>query len=394
MTIRLATACRRGAFVLLVAGVPGWSACSGGGAGEGASPDEDPATEAPEVSTGPRYADAPPLAQSGVAAEVAQARTLARSGGMAEAEAVLRRAVERAPDQPEPALLLGQILLERAAVEWAYVTVDRAVAAEGLALVRGVAEARPDHVPTQLILGRGYCMAKDPGNARPVLEHVLRLAPGQPTAARLLAGILFDDGDAAAAAELLAPLVTGDAGSAADGELLLLWGMVLEDQERLDEALGAFERAVALAPYDDNARFKLASVLGALDRAEEADEALAAYADLLAAKNQARRLERAAEASDAPAALWIQAGDARAEMGDLESALADYARAGRADPTNPDALLGIARVHARRGATEPARAAFQAALAALEAAGAETATLAAVRAESDAVGAAGAEERE
>ena len=305
------------------------------------------------------YRNAPPLQESSVFASVREAQTLAKSGRLEQAERLLRRARKEAPGQPEVALLLGQVLIEQSKVEIGYVTTDRALADAGLELIRGVAEARPEHVPTLLILGRSYCLAKDTAAARPVLEHVLALDPDNVQAARLLGALLYENGFAVEAEKLLPPLETVDD---RDFELLKLWGMVLEDQDRFEEARDAYERAVAGSPYEHRVRFKLASVLATLGLDEEADAALEQYSSLLAQKAEAKSLEDAAaaasEAGEESSSLWVQAGVARLGLDNKAAALRNFARAVRADPNNAQALTWLGVTHAKQRSLGEAKGAL------------------------------------
>jgi tetratricopeptide (TPR) repeat protein len=165
--------------------------------------------------------------------------------------------------------------------------------------------------------------------------------------------LVIDFGGAAAAADRApargaAPIVLGvaggwhDAGSAGADE----WferGAALEEEDRLDEAAGAYERAIELRPRFAAAHFNLGNVLRALDRAEAAAERF-----------------RAAAAHDRDmAAAWYNLADVQEELGRPLDAIESLRRAVEIAPDYADAHYNLAMCLASVGRAAEARAHFE-----------------------------------
>jgi arylsulfatase A-like enzyme/Tfp pilus assembly protein PilF len=191
-------------------------------------------------------------------------------------------------------------------------------------------------------------------------------------------------------------------------------GSLAAQEERWDEALAAFQSALALDPEHKASLFGLANAYRKLGRSEEAlvgferllalsprdSKAALAAADLLAARGERTRaiavLERAATGRDAPPILANQLGEllvaegrtdeARAaferalaaqedlaqphfnlavlseEAGDLDGAIAHYERASALAPRHYQALFNLGRLVGERGEVDRQQQLWEAAI--------------------------------
>jgi tetratricopeptide (TPR) repeat protein len=115
---------------------------------------------------------------------------------------------------------------------------------------------------------------------------------------------------------------------------------------RLAEAIGAGERAAALAPKDFDAHYNLG--LAYTDSGRQ-QEAIRCYRQALAL-NPAHNLS------------WNNLGAALEKMGDKDGAEAAYARAVAIDPRHAEAQNNLGAIHSEQGRLAEARSCFEAAI--------------------------------
>ncbi len=221
------------------------------------------------------------------------AMTLTALGRLAAAEAAHRRAIALDPSNAVAHHNLGALLveLERPEATKALETA-RTLGADGYeaAYNRGraainegdleqaerefekAAELQPLNAEAQQTLARLRFMRGDPGFAR-TLGNAVRANRDNVPLQRLLAELLWQAGELAAAETLLRDLVKRNAGTAAVGSTLAL---VLLDQGRADEAEAHALEAAAAKPDGAAVAFNLVTILIARGRAEDAEPFIAA----------------------------------------------------------------------------------------------------------------------
>jgi tetratricopeptide (TPR) repeat protein len=172
----------------------------------------------------------------------------------AEAEAAYRRVLERRPDHPAALANLGNVLQELGRGEEAVVAYEAAVAHDPALPQTGLGHALRG-------LGRH-------AEAEAAYRHEVAAHPGSAEAHANLAGILGEaEGAAAAPAPAPAPLPGASPGAET------LRGGVLGRLGRLEEAVAACERALALRPDHPEALVNLGQALRGLGRLAEAEAA-------------------------------------------------------------------------------------------------------------------------
>jgi tetratricopeptide (TPR) repeat protein len=187
---------------------------------------------------------------------------------------------------------------------------------------------------------------------------------------------LGDEADFAAAKPLYEDALAGGA----DATTLTAYGYLLECHARreLRRAAELYEQAVELDPDDDKPNYHLISALAAL---QDADVAVARYEGrLAAARGEVREHRFLATAllkqHDYAGALDVAVagleltpddyvllglrGEARAGLGEVEAALADWRRALELEPEDIGALFSTAFLLEREGRVAEAIAAWQA----------------------------------
>lgn len=193
------------------------------------------------------------LLRPGADAELGRGLALRALGRLEEAAAVLGAAVAQTPERDDLRLEHGQT---RHA--WALAMLAAGRREEGRALLRAVVRAAPHDAQAHLNLAR--LLATEGGLEEPVAVLAGLVARGGAVAAGLLAevALLLAEAGAGGPAEAAArrALAVGDP---VDDTWVTL-GLALHLQDRLDEALAAYEQALALRPDHVAARCNAAMV--------------------------------------------------------------------------------------------------------------------------------------
>jgi protein O-mannosyl-transferase len=131
-------------------------------------------------------------------------------------------------------------------------------------------------------------------------------------------------------------------------------------RERIEESIAHLHRAIDLKPDYAEAHYNLGT---ALERLERRDEAIAAYERALAlAPGERRILQRLAAVTHDRASAQLEQGLRFENAGQLEAAIRAYQEAARIDPARAVIHRSIGRVHQRLGQGGSAIAAYQRAL--------------------------------
>ena len=167
-----------------------------------------------------------------IAAEVAQANLLARSGNASEGVTRLDAALKYFPDHPE-------ILYQKA------VLLERVDAGAAIALLDAQLRSRPDDVGLANALG--YTLAdhqRDLGRATQLIARALRAQPDNPAILDSQGWLLYRKGDRQGALAMLQRAYD----AYHDGDIGAHLGEVLWSLDRRDEARAAWTRALAADP--------------------------------------------------------------------------------------------------------------------------------------------------
>jgi protein O-GlcNAc transferase len=289
----------------------------------------------------------------------------AQEGDLAQAEALFRRVVAARPNYPEGHNNLGALLQQQGRLDEAIAEHRRAIA------------LRPDHAAAHLHLGNAFKRHGKLDEALVAYESALKFKPDLAEACNNLGVVLQAQGkiaEALAAYERAMKLRPGDVeaaynravalqqqGRAPEAEsayrdilrqspnrlVYVNLGALLQEQGRLDEALAAFDAALALDRDYAEAQFNRGVVLQQQGRL---DAAIAAY-------QQAVRLRPDYIEAATNAGIALQ------ELGRLDEAAGAFEHAAklRPDVAEPHNNRGIALL--ARGQPAEAVAAFQRALA-------------------------------
>jgi tetratricopeptide (TPR) repeat protein len=271
------------------------------------------------------------------------ARVLLRRGDAARAAEAAARALTDAPEDPEIRLVVAGVEVARGAREAALARVDTVVAdrpdlpaahaTRAMVLLQlGRREAARASVERAVALGyvhpEAWRLALGAGD-RPMAIDCLRrwldVAPEDAKAAARLAELLRLSGDSAAAVELWRRAVAQRPDEAANWHG---YGAALQELNRLDEAVVAYERALALAPGFPGVAANLAVLHEQRGEASKGAEILARYC--------------AERPDDAAANLILAKLLERLDRPD--HAAAAYARTLAVDSENLSALRGVGQV--------------------------------------------------
>lgn len=251
-------------------------------------------------------------ASHGYPAALRECASRLQRGDLGGAEALCRRLLRVAPDEPEALHLFGLIAHRNGDAASARARLERAVA------------RRPDVARFHNSLGLVQREAGDPEAARQALSRAVELRPGFAGAWYNLGLAHEDRGDYPAALEAFEAACrhAPDLAPAHHAR-----GLVLQVLGRLEDACAAYREALSLNPRFAEAHFHLAHAR----RAERADDTqLASIEALLAERDWPPREE-----------AWLQSavGKLRDDIGDNDRAFRAYARANRvsAPPHDPDA---------------------------------------------------------
>jgi tetratricopeptide (TPR) repeat protein len=189
-----------------------------------------------------------------------------RSGDFEKALQLVQPALQESPKNPQLWMLQGL----------AYSGKGNQKAA--LSSYQNALKVAPDYLPA---LEGAAQLEYDAGSASaiPLLQHVLRLRPNDPTSHAMLAVLAYKKRDCATAVQHFAqsgPLLDSQAGA------LQEYGACLMELRQTDKAIPVFQRILASRPDDPRARRALAVVQ--LD-AEQPEGAIATLQPLLAASN-------------------------------------------------------------------------------------------------------------
>lgn len=208
-----------------------------------------------------------------------------QAGRWAAAEAACLEALRLAPEHPDALNLLAGVLLRTQRAD------------EALAVLQRAAQAAPQSAPVHANLARAAFQC------------------GVPELARIAA----------------ARAVECDPARSSNWSLL---GSAMKELDRLDEAIGAFERAVQLAPQDIEPAFNLAICEGLAGRPAAS----------------AARLEALAARAPNVAEVWQALANAHAANGQVDAALPAYRKALALQPSLTSAAvnLGVTLLEAGR----------------------------------------------
>ncbi len=195
---------------------------------------------------------------------------------------------------------------------------------EALASFRNALKIAPEYLPA--LEGAAQLEYKTGSvTAVPLLQHVLRLRPNDPTSHAMLAVLFCKRGDCATAVQHFE-----QSGSLLDSQPIALqrYGACLVRLKQLDKAIAVFSRLVTLDSADGNARHYLSTVQLMAERPQDAVETLVPL--LQAGDPNSRTLQLAASAYEA-------SGDTPQAVGLLRQAIVS-------DPRNVDLYLDFANI--------------------------------------------------
>lgn len=207
-----------------------------------------------------------------------------------------------------------------------------------------VLRVAPEHMPSVLLAGAVSLKLGSDYLAEHHLRHYLEVHPDNVAARKMLATALLGTGHGQQAMGVLEPALKA---SGKDVELLSIAGQTHLQARRFDRAVDLFGQASALDPSSAGLRTSLGlSRLGQGDNTKAVSELLAAT-----------ELDR----DSAEAAMALIRTELQLEH--LDGALHAAEALQRVQPSNPVAWELLGRAHAARREWEPARTAFQRALA-------------------------------
>ena len=161
------------------------------------------------------------------------------------------------------------------------------------------------------------------------LTNVLRLAPDEPDAVRLLGMVVQRLGRHREAVECFRRILTM---CPEDSDLRIGLGISLFEQGEAEEALTQFRQAARLEPASASAWFNLGEALG---RHALTSEAVIA-------------LQRALEVDPAHVSARLSLARARANLGEVTAAVAEFRGVLRRDPANAEGWFGLSNLNVVR----------------------------------------------
>ena len=258
-------------------------------------------------------------------------------GRLAEAEQLLRQSLSLRPKQPHVQLHLGRMLAEMGRHQ------------EAIDVLQAAVGAQPDLSDAFVVLAQVQVTVGDFAAAEKNYRSALRLAAGSQAALLGLAVVLNDTRRPAEAESLLRAAAENTARPPAwQARIARSLGLSLDLQGRPQEALEAWQRAVALDPVNAEAHRELNALLYRMGRTQE----------FLASYDEAARSLPPSRATERGALLLQKAGfliDAErfAEARDCFAQLAKMA------PQSAGPQNGLAAAYAGLGQLEAAAAAYE-----------------------------------
>jgi tetratricopeptide (TPR) repeat protein len=195
---------------------------------------------------------------------------------------------------------------------------------KALVSFQGALKIAPDYVPALEGAAQLEYEAGSAG-ALPLLQHVLRLRPNDPTSHAMLAVLAYQKGDCSGAVEHFA-----QSGSLVESQpgALQQYGVCLVKLRQMNQAITVFEKALDKNSADRRVRYQLAAVQLIAEHSEEAIDTLAPL--LQATSVDIRTLQLAAAADEAN-------GDTRNAVRLLRQAIVT-------DPRDVDLYLDFANI--------------------------------------------------
>lgn len=299
--------------------------------------------------------------EGGSAAQLPLGRLLRRRRAYAEAEPMLKKALGVEKEK-------GPVLVELGITYWLSDKVDQA---------RETLEQAVSEVPTSFAarfhLGEVYRRKDDHARAREHLAAALKIEPESPYAAFALAEVLFVSGETDEAGALYRKVITANKPFPRVGRVYFQLAQLTHRKRENRAALGLLELA-AKNGYDPELiavwELRVSLALRDYNRAAKALEkvrgktkqfpqvaflqgrlALARghYPEAISALEEAGRLpldQGEVQTALGTALLGRLDTAPQAEERDVEAAVAAYTKALRVRPRNPEALVGLARIHA------------------------------------------------
>lgn len=299
--------------------------------------------------------------EGGAPALLPLGRLLRRRKAYAEAEPVLQKALAFEKER-------GPVLVELGITYWLADKVDLARDT----LEQAVAEV-PGSFAAQFHLGEVYRRKDDHARARDHLNAALRIEPESPYAAFALAEVLFASGDTEQSADLYRKVIQANKPFPRVGRVYFQLAQLAHRRRENRQALGLLELA-GKAGYDAEVlavwELRLALAVRDLKRAQGALAKVQgkakqypqiAYLEGRLALAQGRAAEAVA-ALDEASRLPLDQGEVQCALGsallarleaapqadekEVEAVVAAYTKALRVRPRSPEALVGLARIHA------------------------------------------------
>jgi tetratricopeptide (TPR) repeat protein len=262
-------------------------------------------------------------------------------GRLAEAEQLLRRSLAARPKQPHVQVHLGRILAETGKHQ------------QAIDLLQAAVQAQPDLFDALVVLAQVQVTVSDFAAAEKNYRSALRLAPDSQVTLLGLAVLLNQTRRPAEAEGLLRTAAINMARPASwQAKLARSLGLSLDLQGKTDEALEAWQRAVALDPTNAEAHRELNALLYRLGRAREF---LASYD--IAARNP--------PPSKAPerGALLLQKAGFLIDAERFEEARECFAQLAKMAPQSAGPQNGLAAAYAGLGQLDASVAAYEKSLA-------------------------------
>ena len=299
--------------------------------------------------------------EGGAPALLPLGRLLRRRRAYAEAEPVLQKALAFERER-------GPVLVELGITYWLADKVDLARDT----LEQAVAEV-PGSFPAQFHLGEVYRRKDDHARARDHLNAALKLEPDSPFAAFALAEVLFASGETDQAGELYRKIVRANKPFPRMGRVYFQLAQLAHRRHEHRPALGLLELA-GKAGYDAEliavwelriavAVRDLPRAAAALERVRGKTKQYPQVAYLQGRLELARgHIAEAVSALEDASLLPLDQGEVQSALGtallarldaapqaeerEVEAAVAAFTKALRVRPRSPEALVGLARLHA------------------------------------------------